>query len=98
MYDETEFYRYEHNGGYMEMPKEVFWDIFYEYQDLEEKYNKALELLVGYNMPCEIDGFMDENTDYCEKHCSDDDEQYKKCWDMFIRWKLKDKEDGDRHG
>lgn len=56
--------------------------------NLQEKYDKALELLVDFNMPCEIDDFNLLDTDYCELNCSVDDEQYKKCWNKFIEWRL----------
>ena len=56
--------------------------------NLQEKYDKALELLVDFNMPCEIDNFNLLDTDYCELNCSVDDEQYKKCWNKFIEWRL----------
>ena len=59
-----------------------------KYYDLQEKYNKALEILVDFNMPCEIDDFNLLDTDYCELNCSVDDEQYKKCWNKFIEWRL----------
>ena len=56
--------------------------------NLQEKYNKELELLVDFNVPCEIDDFNLLDTDYCELNCSVDDEQYKKCWNKFIEWRL----------
>ena len=56
--------------------------------NLQEKYDKALELLVDFNMPCGIDNFNLLDTDYCELNCSVDDEQYKKCWNKFIEWRL----------
>ena len=57
---------------------------------LEKKYNKALELLVEYGMPCELDNFNLLDTDYCEINCSNDDEQFKKCWDEYIKLRLKE--------
>ena len=38
-----------------------------ETQNLAKKYNKALQLLTDYNLPCEIDEFntKEENIDYC---------------------------------
>ena len=63
--------------------------LLYDYiTNLQEKYNKALELLVDFNMPCERDDFNLLDTDYCELNCSVDDEQYKKCWNKFIEWRL----------
>lgn len=58
--------------------------------NLQNKYDKTLQLLADFNTPCETDCFMDMNTDYCEINCSNDEEQFKKCWDKFIEWKLKD--------
>ena len=58
--------------------------------NLQQKYNKSLELLVEYGMPCERDNFNLLDTDYCELNCSNDDEQFKKCWNEFIEWRLKD--------
>lgn len=59
-----------------------------KYNDLQEKYNKALELLSEYNMPCEKEDFMNKNEDYCFKNCGVDEEIYKKCWDKFIEQEL----------
>lgn len=59
---------------------------------LEEKYNKALELLSEYQMPCDIDEFNIKNTDYCSSNCSVDEEVYKKCWNRYIEQEL-DKEE-----
>ena len=56
--------------------------------ELQEKYDKALELLVDYNMPCEIDDFQTTMSDWCEANCSNDGECFKKCWNKFIEWKL----------
>lgn len=63
-----------------------------ENNQLKEKYNKALELLVEFGMACEKDDFMLKHSDYCEIHCGVDEEQYKKCWDKYIEWKIKDEE------
>ena len=64
---------------------------------LEDKYDKALELLIEWNLPCEFEdedgsSFMDVDSDYCETHCGVDDEQFKVCWDRYIQWRLE--EDG----
>lgn len=59
-----------------------------EIKRLNNKYNKALELLIDYNLPCEVDDFMNVHSDYCETHCGVDEEQYKRCWNKFIEWKL----------
>ena len=58
--------------------------------NLQQKYDKSLELLCDYNMPCEIDEFMNVHSDWCEINCSYDGEVFKKCWDKFIEWKIKD--------
>ena len=56
-----------------------------EIERLNNKYNKALELLSDYNFPCEYDeGKIPDN--YCEENCSDD---YKKCWNKYIELELK---------
>ena len=66
-----------------------------EIERLNNKYNKALELLlellIDYNLPlpCEVDDFMNVHSDYCKTHCGVvDEEQYKRCWKKFIEWKL----------
>lgn len=64
------------------------WDALDIFRKLFQKYDKALELLREYNMPCEIDDFMNENVDYCSRHCSVDDGVFKSCWDLFIEQKL----------
>lgn len=61
-------------------------------EKIEQKYNKALELLSQYDVPCEIDDFMNKNVDYCSVNCSVDKEVFKKCWDRFIEQDL-DKSD-----
>ena len=65
-----------------------------ENQKLKDKYNKALEILTEYNLPCEIDKFntKEENLDYCSKNCSVDEEIFVKCWDRFIEQELKEVE------
>lgn len=60
-----------------------------EIKRLNNKYNKALELLIDYNLPCEVDDFMNVHSDYCETHCGVDEEQYKRCWNKFIEWKVR---------
>lgn len=61
-----------------------------ENAELQNKYNKALELLSENCLPCEQDDFNVKFSDYCELNCSNDNEQFKKCWDKFIEWKLKE--------
>lgn len=68
------------------------WDALDVFKKLHQKYNKALELLCEYNMPCEIDDFMDKNTDYCSINCSVNDEVFKECWNRFIEEKLEKRE------
>lgn len=49
-YDEEFFEKYEHNGGDMIMPKEIFWDFYYEYEDLVDKnYKLNVENMVLRN-------------------------------------------------
>lgn len=55
---------------------------------LESKYNKALELLVDFNLPCERKMFMDRYSEWCELNCSVSDECYKKCWNKYIEAEL----------
>ena len=55
---------------------------------LENKYNKALELLVYFNLPCERQMFMDRYSEWCELNCSVSDECYKKCWNKYIEAEL----------
>ena len=77
--------------------QETYKDVRIEFKEkketitnLQEKYDEALELLNEYGMPCERDNFNLLDTDYCELNCSNDDEQFKKCWNEFIEWRLKD--------
>lgn len=75
--------------------KPYCWDcLMEEVNKLELKYDKALELLSEYNMPCEIDDFMNKNVEYCSKNCGVDEEIFKKCWDKFIEQEL-EKSDKD---
>ena len=59
---------------------------------LEQKYDKTLEILANRWPPCEKDGFMDKNTDYCSMNCGVDEEIFKKCWDKYIEQCLKEVE------
>lgn len=77
------------NKSEITIMSDIVHGLNYEYEQLQKKYNKALSLLLKYNMPCEIDGFMDKNTDYCSNNCGVDDEIFKKCWDKYIEDKLK---------
>jgi len=62
--------------------------------NLQQKYDKALEYLSSFNFACENDEFFDEHCEWCDENCSVDEEQYKKCWNKFIEWKLGDRKDG----
>lgn len=59
-------------------------------KEVQKKLDCVLEMLVKWSSPCELDGFMDKHSDYCEKNCSVDEEVFKKCWLMYIENKLKD--------
>lgn len=63
-----------------------------EKHELEQKYDKVLEILANFEPPCEQDGFMDQNTDYCSLNCGCDEEIFKKCWDKYIEQCLKEVE------
>lgn len=57
-------------------------------EQLENKYNKALEILSDYNMPCEyVKPIIPD--EYCEENCKVSDEVYKKCWNKHIELTLK---------
>lgn len=70
------------------IPKDIFEELFNEMNNLKAEYSKALELLCKYNVPCEIEGFMDKNTDYCELNCGVDKEVFKECWRRYIKQEL----------
>lgn len=61
-----------------------------DYDNLQQKYDKALELLSKNDMPCDIDNFniKDENIDYCYMNCGVDDEVFKQCWNRYIEQEL----------
>lgn len=61
-----------------------------KFASLEQKYQKALEILTEFNLPCDFDGFVNKNTDYCEINCGVDEEIFKKCWDRYIEQKIKE--------
>lgn len=63
-----------------------------ENKNLKSQLDCALKLLSDMNPPCEIDGFMDNHTDYCEINCGVDEEVFKKCWLMYIKDELKEVE------
>ena len=56
--------------------------------DLETKLNKAIELLIKENLPCDIENFNIRNADYCSSNCSVDEEVFKKCWLKYIEQEL----------
>ena len=62
--------------------------LHYEYSQLKKKLDKVIELLIEYNMPCEMNDFMNKNVDYCSSNCSVDEEVYKKCWLRYIEQEL----------
>ena len=55
---------------------------------LKDKYNQALSILAELEPPCELDGFMDKNVDYCFTNCGVDEEVFKECWNRYIQQKL----------
>lgn len=59
-----------------------------EKHELEQKYDKALEILANFWPPCEQDDFMDKNTDYCSMNCGVDEAIFKKCWNKYIEQHL----------
>ena len=63
-----------------------------EKHELEQKYDKALKILIEYGLPCDIDDFMNKNVDYCSMNCGVDEEVFKKCWDKYIEQCLKEVE------
>ena len=54
--------------------------------DLARKYNKALQLLSDYNLPCEIDEFnaKEENIDYCSQYYIQGSDHYLIPKDEFV--------------
>lgn len=59
-------------------------------KEVQKKLDCTLEMLVEWGPPCELNGFMDKHSDYCEKNCGVDEEVFKKCWLMYIEDKLED--------
>lgn len=68
-------------------------DLKKENKQLKSKYNQALSILSDFNLPCELEGFMDKNTDYCSLNCSMNDDVYKECWNRYIEQKLEKVDD-----
>ena len=71
---------------------DMFADESIKNYHLETKYDKALELLSEYQMPCDIDEFNIKNADYCSMNCGVDEEIYKKCWKLYIEQELEKEE------
>lgn len=59
-----------------------------ENRQMSLKYNQALSILSDFNLPCELEGFMDKNTDYCSLNCSMNDDVFNKCWNRYIEQEL----------
>jgi hypothetical protein len=84
------------------IPKDIFEELYDEMNNwrnetkelkqkvnqIENKYNKALELLVDFNLPCERQMFMDRYSEWCELNCSVSDKCYKRCWNKYIEVEL----------
>lgn len=64
-----------------------------ERDELKLKYNEVLKILANHYPPCELDGFMDKNTDYCFSNCGVDEEIFKECWDRYIKQRLEGKDE-----
>lgn len=61
-----------------------------ENQKLKKQLDYALKLLSEIYLPCDIDGFMDNHSDYCQINCGVDEDVFKKCWLLYIEEKLKE--------
>lgn len=68
-------------------------DIADQRDELKLKYNEVLKMLAEYCPPCELDGFMDKNTDYCSLNCGVDEEIFKECWDRYITQRMEGKDE-----
>ena len=71
-----------------ETQKEQFNFVITYIEDLEKKLDKAIEMLLEYHMPCEMNDFMNKNIDYFSSNCSVDEEVFKKCWLRYIEQEL----------
>lgn len=80
--------KYYRKGGDYVIPIEIFNDLLGENEELQKKLDKAIELLIEYNMPCEMNDFVNKNVDYCSSNCSVDEEVFKKCWLRYIEQEL----------
>lgn len=73
--------------GFMAAQEELT-DYATKNEQLENKYDKALEILSDYNMPCEyVKPIIPD--EYCEENCEVSDEVYKNCWNKHIELTLK---------
>lgn len=68
--------------------KEITVNFCRETENYRKKYNEALSVLANFEPPCELDGFMDKNVDYCFDNCGVDEEVFKECWNRYIQQKL----------
>lgn len=80
------------NKSLEELLYEMLNDAISENQRLRTKLDYALKLLSDIYPPCEIDGFMDNHSDYCQINCGVDEDVFKKCWLLYIEEKLKEVE------
>ena len=67
-------------------------ELLEENRKLRSKLDYALKLLSDIYPPCEIDGFMDKHSDYCQMNCGVDEDVFKKCWLLYIEEKLNEVE------
>ena len=75
-------------GAHKELTPEENNKLLHYITNLQEKYDKSLELLANFNMPCEYDEVKISHN-YCEEFCDTDDETYKKCWNKYIEIALR---------
>ena len=64
-----------------------------EIEKLRKKYDKALELLSNYDLPCKSYNFVNSNIRFCHGihgNCGTDSEIHKYCWDKYIESKIKE--------
>ena len=69
---------------------EMLCDCMNENQGLKQRLDYALKLLSEIYPPCDIDGFMDRHSDYCQINCGVDEEVFKNCWYLYIEDKIKE--------
>lgn len=46
--DESFYYQYEYNGGTIEMPKEVFWELYNDSKEEIERLNNIINNVYNY--------------------------------------------------